>query len=218
MSLGIVTGLTAEARIARPLGDTEAGGGTPFGAEIAAEKLVARGATALLSFGLAGGLDPALKPGDLLVPMAVIEHGIVAHTNEALSEKIGGWVGGTLFAAERIVVDPQAKRRLRATSGACAVDTESGAVARVAARHDIPFAVLRAICDNANRTLPPAALIALDAKGAIGVGAVLGSVLRHPGQIAGIVGVGRDAATARRALIRRVGVLVRANGGKLLML
>jgi len=216
MTLGIVTGLTAEARIARRLGTTEAGGGTPFGAEIAAEKLVAAGATCLLSFGLAGGLDPALKPGDLIVPIAVIETGVTTHTDPGLSARIGGWFGGFLFAAERIVADPQAKRRLRATTGASSVDLESGAVARVAARHNIPFAVLRAICDHANRTLPPAALMALDARGAIGLGAVLASVIRHPGQIAGMVGVARDAAAARRALIRRVGDLV--DGGGLLML
>ncbi len=212
MLLGIVTGLTAEARIARALSDTEAGGGTPFGAEIAAEKLVARGATALLSFGLAGGLDPALKPGDIVVPTAVIEHGVVAHTDPALSTLIGGWFGGFLFAAERIVADPQAKRRLRANTGASAVDLESGAVARVAARHEIPFAVLRAICDHANRTLPPAALIALNAKGTVGLGAVLGSVMRHPSQIGGMFAVGRDAAAARRALIRRVSSLVDKGG------
>ncbi len=210
--LGIVTGLTAEARIARRLGDVEAGGGTPFGAEIAAERLVARGATALLSFGLAGGLDPALKPGHLVVPLAVVEHGITTHTDAALSKAIGGWFGGFLFAADRIVADPQAKRRLRALTGASAVDLESGAVARVASRHDLPFAVLRAICDHAHRALPPAALIALDTDGAISLRRVLGSLLRHPSQIGDMIGVGRDAAAARRALVRRVGDLIDQGG------
>ena len=215
MPLGIVTGLAAEARIARRLGAVEAGGGTPFGAEIAAEKLVAAGATALLSFGLAGGLDPALRPGDLVIPASVAEHGTLAATDPSLSARLGP-VHGVLFASDRIVADPQAKRRLHALTGAHSVDTESGAVARVAARHDIPFAVLRAICDHAARTLPPAALVALDTAGAIGLGAVLGSLIRKPSQIGDLIRVGRDAAAARAALVRRVGDLAR--GGGLLVL
>jgi adenosylhomocysteine nucleosidase len=205
MRLGIVTGLTAEARIARSLGDAQAGGGAPAGAERSAEALVAQGATALLSFGLAGGLDPALKPGDVIVPLAVVEHGVTYRTDPALSETIGGWFGGVLVATDAVVATATEKSALRRSTTACAVDLESGAVARVAARHGIPFAVLRAICDPAGRDLPPAALAALDRRGAIGIGRVAGSIIRRPGQIAALIRLGRDAAAARDALVRRVG-------------
>jgi len=205
MRLGIVTGLTAEARIAHPLGDVQAGGGTPSGAERSAENLVARGATALLSFGLAGGLDPALKPGDIVVPLAVVEHGVTYRTDPALSDTIGGWFGGLLVATDSVVVTAAEKSALWRSGMACAVDLESGAVARVAARNGIPFAVLRAICDPAKRDLPPAALAALDQRGAIGIWRVAGSIIRRPGQIPALIRLGRDAAAARDALVRRVG-------------
>ncbi len=61
--LGVITGLEAEARLARRLGRTEPGGGTPAGAEAAAERLVAAGATALISF----GLDSAVEVGSASV-------------------------------------------------------------------------------------------------------------------------------------------------------
>lgn len=41
-------------------------------AEIAARRLVARGATALASRGVAGGLDPGLRPGTVILPDTVI--------------------------------------------------------------------------------------------------------------------------------------------------
>jgi adenosylhomocysteine nucleosidase len=69
----IVVGLRAEARIARALGVPVAiGGGTAAGAERAARHLVAENTKALISFGLAGGLDPALAAGTILVPHTVI--------------------------------------------------------------------------------------------------------------------------------------------------
>jgi hypothetical protein len=59
----IVVGLKAEALLARRLGvPVMIGGGTAAGAEMAARRAVAEGATALVSFGLAGGLDPSLRP------------------------------------------------------------------------------------------------------------------------------------------------------------
>jgi adenosylhomocysteine nucleosidase len=202
--LGIVTGLIAEARLARVLGDTEAGGGLPEGAEAAAERLVARGARALLSFGLAGGLDPSLAAGAVLLPARVLESGFFHHTDPSLVAR-WGVPAGTLLSEHAVIADAAAKAALFAATGALAVDLESGAVARVAARHGLPFAVLRAVCDPADRSLPPAALAALGSDGAVGVLRVLRALGARPGQLPALMALARDAATARRALVAAVG-------------
>ena len=44
----------------------------PERACLAAKALLERGVTALLSWGCAGGLDPKLSPGDLVLPKTVI--------------------------------------------------------------------------------------------------------------------------------------------------
>ncbi len=93
---------------------------------------------------------------------------------------------------------------LRETTGAAAVDLESGAVAGVAARHRLPFAVLRAVCDPSWRSLPAAALVALNRRGTIDGPRVLASIARHPGQLPALLALARDAARARAALVRRV--------------
>jgi adenosylhomocysteine nucleosidase len=200
-TLAVVVGLAAEARIARRLGLPVAiSGGTASGAEAAARRLVLSGATELISFGLAGGLDPALRAGALLVPSAVLVDGRSVPTDAALSQRLSDGVGGLLLGATDVVAGAAAKRALFAATGAAAVDLESGAVARIATEHGLPFAVLRAICDPAERNLPPAALIALDRHGAIGLARVLGSVLAHPAQVPGLLALAADAAAARRAL------------------
>jgi adenosylhomocysteine nucleosidase len=193
--------LAAEARIAKSLGDVETGGGLPAGAEAAAERLAARNVSGLISFGLAGGLDPALPPGHVVIPEAVLEDGALYPTDAGLVLGFGRMNAKLMLAGQAVVAEATAKGRLFASTGASAVDLESGAVARVARRHNLPFAVLRAICDPAERDLPPAALIALDAAGSIGLVRVLASVLRRPGQIPALIRLGQDAKRARGALI-----------------
>ena len=112
------------------------------------------------------------------------------------------------------VADTHTKRRLSSQTGASAVDLESGAVARVAQRHRLPFAVLRAVCDPAQRTLPPAALAALDSGGGIRLARVLRSVIARPWQIPALLRLALDAASARRAIVRAAsGLRRRLDGG-----
>ncbi len=205
-----MVGLAAEARIARILGATVAvGGGTAWGARHAAKSLLNGGASALISFGLAGGLDPQLSSGTIMIPSAVVVASGCFNTDPELSASLGGQTPHLLLGAEHPVTTAQQKQKLFATTSCAAVDLESGAVAELAAAHGVPFAVLRAICDPAGRTLPPAALIALDVRGMIAFGRVGSSLLKHPGQIPGLLVLTGDAARARRALLRRVRIISR---------
>jgi adenosylhomocysteine nucleosidase len=196
-NLGFVTGLRAEARLLAGA-SIAIGGGTPVGARAAAERLVAGGAGALVSFGLAGGLDPALAAGVIVVPRAVLVDGVHHETAPGL---VGGITHDLIVQTDRVLATVAQKRAVFAATGAVAVDLESGAVAQVAATHGLPFAVLRAICDPAGRDLPPAALAALDTAGAIGLLRVLTSLLRHPLQLPALLRLAGDAALARRALV-----------------
>ncbi|MDA8251572.1 MAG: hypothetical protein M0Z28_20720 [Rhodospirillales bacterium] len=210
---GLVTGLQAEARLAARLGLARAGGGLPAGAAAAAESLVGAGATALVSFGLCGGLDPALPAGSLLVPRRVLDGADDYATDPRLAAALGGWSCMALAAAAAPVASRAARQALFRASAAAGVDLESGAVARVAARHGLPFAVLRAVCDPATLNLPPLALLALDGDGRVRVGRMAASLLARPSQIAALLVLARAAATARAALVGRVRD-IRAGGGR----
>lgn len=205
MRVGIVVGLAAEARIARRLGlPVGIGGGTASGAQAAAQALIRQGRTGLISFGLAGGLDPTLRPGALVVPGAVVVNDERYATDTTLSQALGGPTPHVTLGANAIVASVADKNRLRERTGAAAVDLESGIVARIATAHGMPFAVLRAICDPAARALPTVALAALDARGSIKIWRVLNAIAAQPGQLAALFALAADAATARRSLIARV--------------
>lgn len=203
--IGIVVGLKAEAKIARKLGwDVAIGGGGAAGATKAVELLIGRGCTALISFGLAGGLDPTLRPGRLIVPRGVRLGEEYASCDPALSARLGGMTDHIMLGGDHLLATADSKRRVWRAVRAHAIDLESAAVARAARAHGLPFAVLRAVCDPANCSLPPAARIALDNAGAIGMWRILHAILRGPRQVPDLFALARDAATARRALKHRV--------------
>jgi adenosylhomocysteine nucleosidase len=209
---GIVVGLSAEARIARRFGyPVLAGGGTPEGATKAADLLVEQGVNALVSFGFAGGLDPALRPGTIVIPTAIVSDGKSYVADPILANRFGGLTLHRILGGTSVAADAASKRRLHETTQAHAIDLESFGVARVARAHGLPFVAVRAISDAAERDLPPAALLALDQQGRIDLIRVLASLIRRPGQLPALLSLASDASRARRALVRLVslGVAVR---------
>ena len=201
----VIVGLRTEARLALRLGvPVYTGGGTAGGAAEASRRALAGAASALLSLGLAGGLDPALCPGDVVVPEAILTGGRVLRADPVLGEMLGGLTPHRIIGATSTVADVPSKRRLHSETDAAAVDLESGAVATLATERGLPFAALRVICDPAERALPPAAFVALNRRGAIGIFRVLGSVLADPAQLPALLALAHDAALARRALAQRI--------------
>jgi adenosylhomocysteine nucleosidase len=156
----------------------------------------------LVSFGLAGGLNSALRTGTIIIPATVLSEGRLYSADPMLAGRFGGLSGHRLLGGATIAADAATKFRLHSETGADAIDLESGSVARFAEARGLPFAVVRAICDPAESNLPPAALLALDPSGGISVIEVLRSLLRQPGQIAGLLTLASQAARARRALVR----------------
>jgi adenosylhomocysteine nucleosidase len=145
-----------------------------------------------------------LLPGAILRPATVLWRNATFPTDADLTEALGGVTPGALLAAEATIAPAREKLAAHASTGAAAVDLESGAVAEIARRHSVPFAVLRAICDTARENLPPAALEALDPAGKITFLRVAHSLVRHPGQITALLALAAHANAARKNLGREV--------------
>ncbi len=202
-----VTGLRAEARLARGAGFAViCAGGNPARTAAALDKAIAEGVEGLISFGIAGGLDPQLRSGTLVAASAVIGADGTRHaTDEAWRHALSAdvdTVTGDIFGGEAIVATTAEKAALHARTGALAVDLESLVVARAARHAELPFIVLRAIADPATRPLPPAALVPLSQDGSPHLPRVLLSVLRAPQQIPSLIRTARETQCALQALKR----------------
>ena len=82
----------------------------------------------LVSFGLAGGLVPGLEPGSLLTAHRIVDaHGRTLWEGEPLD--VPGAKRAVICSTGEIVSEPAARQALAASSGAVAVDMESGTLA-----------------------------------------------------------------------------------------
>ncbi len=208
MTVIAVTGLAREARIARrgklvPV--ISAGDGALLEKRLE-EAIAKHKPKGIVSFGIAGALAPLLKVGDTVIATHVV-HGEERYPTDAawtaaLRAKLPRAHSVILAGHDQIVSHVDGKRRLFALSGAHAVDMESHIAARAAARHGLPFAVLRTISDAARTGLPPAALLPLKASGKPRMLRILGSVATEPSQIGDLLKTGRESGRAFRALLR----------------
>ena len=200
------SGLAAEARIARAAGfPVIVGAGDPRRTAALVETAVEQ-AKCLVSFGVAGGLAPHLKPGDVILSGEVIgddrrwrSGGEGIGEIGDLAQRIGA-IEGPVLGWRDILATEEDKARAWRDTGALAVDLESAIVARAAEAAGIPFLVLRTIADPARRELPPAALIPLDKAGRPSFGRVFTEVLRRPRQIRALFGLARETRQALTAL------------------
>lgn len=126
--------------------------------------------TLVVGVGAAGALDENLRPGDLVVAEAVIEHDYNLHfVKRPLPrfEADEGWLTklreiadgrpnfaiqfGTIASGDEDIVDAERARELRALTDACAVTWESAGLARACKMQHVPFLEIRAITDSADK-------------------------------------------------------------------
>jgi adenosylhomocysteine nucleosidase len=185
-------------------------------AATAARALIDAGVAALMTFGLAGGLDPQLEPGHVLLPVEVISgDGTRFATSRLWRERLSAALrphcavsAGVMLTAERSINSPQAKGEAFRATGASAVDMESVSVARVAAEHKLPFICVRVIVDTAADALPRA-VVAASAGGRVQISRLLAGLLIAPGELGALMRLTQRYRSAMRALkvVARAGPL-----------
>jgi len=162
----------------------------------------------VVSFGVAGGLDPTLRSGDVVVATEVLAGDARWAAGLSLSDDLIGKltaghrrvVRGLLAGAEEVLVGRSSKAALHSETGAAAVDMESHIAAAYAAEAGLPFAALRVISDPAHRALPALARAAIKPNGQIDLAAILYGVVRNPATLRALVSTGLDFNRALRSL------------------
>lgn len=219
--LGVVVALPDEARpLQRFYGDSRqpppggegvllaiTGVGAPR-AFAGAQSLLRAGATALLSWGTAAGLQPELQPGALALPQVVIDGAgrrfpVDGAWHQRMTRQMEGAVDtvtGPLAESPVLLRGPGDKQDLYSRVGALTADMESAAVALAAHEAGVPFLAVRAVADHATGIMPECVIRAIDPNGRIHVGRLLAWAACHPGDWAHLAILVRCFGDARRTL------------------
>jgi adenosylhomocysteine nucleosidase len=181
-------------------------------AERAARALVDAGVAALMTFGMAGGLDPTLEAGSVVLPCELIAaDGSRFVASRTWRERVAAAVGplravssGNLLTSARAIDTAADKSAAFHDTGAAAVDMESAAVAAIAFHHKLPFIAVRVIVDTAADTLPRAVVNA-SRLGKVQIGRLIAGLILAPGEIGALIRLAQRYRIAMRSL-RAIGV------------
>jgi len=173
----------------------------------------------VLTCGFAGGLNPELTAGD-----------VVFSTDEDLSSRRGNEADSPLnvqapppcvrgyepclsaallasgarpakfHCAEKVVVTAEEKRALRQSTGADAVEMESGVIRRICREHKIPVATVRVISDAADEDLPLDFNRLMDAGHNLSYGRLALALLKSPGRIGSVIKLQKRTQAAAEKL------------------
>lgn len=176
-------------------------------AAIAARRLVDAGVSGLMSFGMAGGLDPRLSAGCVVLPREVISRdGARFPTDEAWRARMSDAVArlrrvaaGNLLTSTAVIDTVADKAAAFRDTGAVAADMESFAIAEVAASHGMPFIAVRVIVDTAEDVLP-AAVVTANVQGRVSIGRLLRGLAAAPTDVVALLRLLRRYRAASQSL------------------
>ncbi len=160
-----------------------------------AQHIAAHPPAHIINFGFAGGLDPALRIGDVLDV-----HTVVNARGESICVGDHNGTGPRLLTADTVVDTVERKQALWREHGAAAVDMESFALARAATEQGLALTLLRAISDDAATALPAASAQWVTPEGRTDKAAAMKYLARRPWQVRTLMALQKNAQIAGAAL------------------
>ncbi len=146
----------------------------------------------VLTCGFAGGLDPALRIGDVIFEPAISPHA------EALIR--AGAKPGKIFCATRIASTAVEKKKLRDETHADAVEMESAEIHAICRERGIPCVTVRVISDTAHDDLPLDFNQLSKPDMSLDFGKLAWRLLRSPGKIPELMKFQKQISFAARKL------------------
>lgn len=207
----VCVGLALEAEIVAERFRAEIGGSDLTDVPFVLGRAIGTDCRAIVSFGLAGGLSPQLRAGDIVIASSIVGQ----NGNFATDDVWSGWLLTAIPTAfyapiagvDLAVVASAQRLEIGGRMGALAVDMESHLVGQFAARHLMRFVTVRVVIDTVNRCIPETALACLSSNGETRRSKLGRLLLARPTDTLDVVRLWADWLSARQALAHACEIL-----------
>jgi nucleoside phosphorylase len=156
----------------------------------------------VLSCGFAGGLNINLTPSSVIFQTS-------SHAPGSLNDQLSkaGACPARFHTSHRVATTVEEKKQLWQTTGADAVEMESGPIMEVCREHEIPSAIVRVISDTAGESLPLDFNRLMTPQQTLSMTRLIGAVLASPGTIPGLMRLNKRTRQAARQLAQVLAAL-----------
>lgn len=155
---------------------------------------------AVISVGLCGALDPALREGQVVVATQVCAPGTDEVFTACSVEAEQPFVSGVFVSQDRIASTTREKAQLRERYSATAVEMESFGIAGRAKRANLPFCCIKVVSDRADESFKIDFNQSRSKEGRISRGKIVFKAVARPGVIPELFRLKRRAEMAAGAL------------------
>ena len=174
----------------------------------AADKYLSLNINALISWGVAGALDPEINSGDLVIANSIISKDKTVQTASEWNKKLSSFFSNSeqnvlnadISSGNEICASIEDKKNLFTNTGAVAVDMESAAIAEIASSNHLDFIVIRSVADKADTAIPEAVLKHTDNLGNPEIFKFISSCISKPKQINEIMILAKSYKKALKTL------------------
>jgi adenosylhomocysteine nucleosidase len=155
---------------------------------------------ALVSTGFCGGLDPRLAVGDIVIGDQVLDGATGERYDAAIADSAAAAQVGLILSINRVAVTAGEKAALQRSTGACCIEMEAAAVARLAREFDVPFYCIRAVSDSADCDLGLDFNAFRDGEGRFSRARIALTAMQRPGLVRPLLSLDRNCRKAATRL------------------
>ena len=163
----------------------------------------------IISWGVAAGLTPDLKTGDVVLPRYIIPVGgesaelnnsLLTSLEQKLSRFFFVKPETSLASTNELLMDATSKKKLHHNTGGQAADMESGALLEFAQQNNLSFSAIRTISDSLDDVIPAAVANYTKEDGSVQLWGLLSEVITNPVQWKQLINIGMNFKKARKRL------------------